>query len=334
VFVGGYGGTIVSFAFDTKAGSLRETQRLDVTAPSFMAWRSPGNHVYAVNETGDGRVQAFTVNAADGSLEPINDASSGGAGPAHVLVDPAGKWVFAANYDEGTAAVLPIQSGGGLGAAVDTQSFGAETMPHEVVLDPANRFAFVALKGDSSVAQFSVDQASGKLSANDPPRFYVPQGTGPRHIAFRPDAKSAYVITEQGSTMIACTYDAAKGTLKEMQTLSTRASGASGFNITAEVAVHPSGQWLYGSNRSDGNIVQYALDAQGKMSLVGHTSSGGETPRHFSFDPTGQFMLVANEDSDNVLVFRIGGDGKLTPVGEPVSVSGVSPAFVGALEMP
>jgi 6-phosphogluconolactonase len=335
VFVSGYGGSIRSFVFDKDKGTLAPAKQLDgVSAPSFLAWHSPDSHLYALNETQDGRVQAFSVNAGDGSLSPIDDASSGGAGPAYVLADPTGKWVFTANYDEGTAAVLPVQKGGGLGDPVDTQSFGLDTMPHEIALDPARRFAFVALKGDSSIAQFSLDQASGKLSANNPPRVKVADGVGPRHIAFRPDAKSAYVITEQGSTMIAFSYDAAKGTLSETQTESTRAKGAPGFNITAEVAVHPSGKWLYGSNRSDSNIVQFALDGAGKMTLVGHTDSGGQTPRHFSLDATGDFMFVANEDSDNFLVFRIGDDGKPTPVGNPIAVPGLMPSFVGALEMP
>jgi 6-phosphogluconolactonase len=338
VFASGYGGTIATFAFDPEAGSLVSKARFPgVAAPSFLAWHSPDNHVYALNELMDGgRVEAFSVNPSDGTLARIDDADSGGGGPAHILVDPSGKWILAANYDGGTAGVVAITPGGGVGAPVDTESFGADSWPHQVTLDPGRQFAFVVLKGANAVAQFHFDAGSGQLTPNTPPRVNTADGVGPRHLAFRPDAKFAYLITEQGSTIIGYAYDSSKGTLAEIQTVPTRAKGATGgFNITAEIAVHPSGQWVYGSNRGDNTIVQYALGpTDGKMTLVGHTASRGEWPRHFSFDPAGRFMFVANENSDNLAVFQIGADGKLSPVGDPIVVGNLMPTFVGALEMP
>jgi 6-phosphogluconolactonase len=336
VFVSGYGGSIATFVFDPASGSLtpRGTPAR-VASASFLAWNSPARQLYALSEVSAGRIFAFSVNGSTGALTPINDAASGGAGPAHLLVDPSGKWVLVANYGGGTAAVLPVQSNGGVNApaAADVQSFGNDSLPHEVAIDPSGQFAFIPLKGANAIAQFRFDGTSGKLTANTPARVTTAVGAGPRHMAFHSSGKFAYVINEQASTMVAYTLDT-MGRLTEMQSLTTRPA-SSGDNATAEAAVHPSGKWLYGSNRGDNDIVQYSLgDTDGMMTLVGHTPSGGNNPGHFSMDPTGQFMFVANRDSDNVVVFRIGADGKMQQTGNPVSVTGATPTFVGAALVP
>jgi 6-phosphogluconolactonase len=324
------------FTFDPASGALTpKGSPTKVDSASFLAWTTPAHQLFALSEVPNGRVYGFSVNASTGALTPINDVSSGGAGPAHLLADPSGKWVLVANYDGGTAAVLGVQPNGSLVASApgDIQSFGAMSQTHEIVLDPSAQYAFVALKGSSAVAQFKFDGVSGKLTPSTPPRVMTATGAGPRHIAFHPSGKYAYVINEQASTMVAYTHNA--GTLTEMQSLTTRAGTGAG-NTTAEVAMHPNGKWLYGSNRGDNDIVQFSIgDADGRMTLVGHTPSGGKTPRHFSIDPSGQFIFAANQDSDNVVVFRIGAaDGKLTPVGNPTSVAGVQPSFVAEMLLP
>ncbi|HEX9296523.1 MAG TPA: lactonase family protein [Polyangiaceae bacterium] len=339
VYASGYGNTIGTFAFDPQTGSLtsRGAPITGVTAPSFLAWGSPAKNLYALSETDNGRIYAYSIDPLQGTLAAINNASSSGAGPAHLLVDPSNKWVLVANYDGGTAAVLPIQANGGVGAPVDTQTFPSATppLPHQIVLDPNHQFAFVPLKGADAIAQFRFDAAAGKLLANTPARVATKSGANPRHIAFHPNSRFAYVINESNSTMVAYTYDASLGRLTELQTLSTRAAGASGSNSTAEVAIHPSGKWLYGSNRGDNNIVLFSIgDADGRMTFVNHTSTGGGPPRHFSIDPTGKFLLAANQMSNNLVVFRIGTDGKLTQAGSPTTVAGMMPTFVGALFLP
>jgi 6-phosphogluconolactonase len=333
--VSGYGGTIVTFAFDPVQATLTpKGTPVRVMAPSYLTWTTPARQLFALSEVAAGRVFGFSVNPATGALTAINDVSSGGAGPAHLLADPSGKWVLVADYDSNTAAVLGVQPNGNLVASAqgDIQSFATNSSPHNVMLDPSSQYAFVALKDADTIAQFKFDVATGKLTPSTPPR--VTTAGGPRHIAFHPSGKWAYVITESGSTMVAYTHSA--GTLTEMQSLSTRMGGGGGGNATSLCFVHPSGKWLYGGNRGDNNIVQYSLsETDGRMTLVGFTPSGGNTPRGFSLDPTGQFMFVSNQASDNVVVFRIGAaDGKLTRAGNPTSVAGVQPTFVGEALMP
>jgi 6-phosphogluconolactonase len=336
VFVSGYGGSIATFTFDPVQAKLtpKGTPTSSASA-SWLAWNTPTRQLFALSEASPGKVFGFNVNTSTGALTANNNVASGGNGPAHIMVDPSGKWLLVANYDGGTAAVLGIQPNGSLVAAAagDIQSFGSGAQTHEIVLDPTSQYAFVALKGSSAVAQFKFDSATGKLTPSNPARVMTANGAGPRHIAFHPSSKWAYVINEQASTMVAYTHTA--GTLTEMQSLSTR-NASGGGNSTAECAMHPTGKWLYGSNRGDNNIVQYSIgQTDGRMTLVGHTPSGGNTPRHFSIDPTGQFLFAANQDSDNVAVFRISAaDGKLTSAGAPTTVQGNQPTFVALTYLP
>ncbi len=333
VYVSGYGNSIVTFEFDPTSGSLTPRgSPTQVDAPSYLTWTTPARRLYALSEVAAGRVYAFSIDAATGALTPINDTSAGGAGPALVYADPSGKWVFSANYDGNTATVLPIQPTGGLGAAVDTESYEAGSFPHAATLDSTRQFAYVLLKGAGMIAQYKFDGSTGKLTALTPPRI-AGGGPSPRHIAMHPSLKVAYVIDEEGSSMTAFNV-AANGTLASFQTLTTRAATGGG-NTTAEVMVHASGKWLYGSNRGDDNIVQYALSpTDGKMTLVGNTPSGGSRPQCFAIDPTGQFVIVANQGSDNLVLFRLDADGKMQRMGNPVAVTGVQPTFVGAAVMP
>jgi 3-carboxymuconate cyclase len=154
------------------------------------------------------------------------------------------------------------------------------------------------------------------LKPNDPPFVATAPGAGPRHVAFHPNGKFVYAINELNSTVTAYRYDAVKGTLTEIQTVSTLPQGFTGTNTTAEVQVHPSGRFLYGSNRGHDSIAIFAIDGEGKLTFVGHQPTQGKTPRNFGIDPTGTYLLAANQDSDNLVVFRIDPQtGKLEPTG-------------------
>jgi 6-phosphogluconolactonase len=333
VFVSGYGNSIVTFAFDPASATLApKNTPQHVQSASFLAWTNPTREIFALSELASGRVFGFSVNAATGALTPVNDVSSGGAGPAHILADPTNRWILVADYDSDTAAVVGVQPNGMLvgPAAGDIQMLGASSEAHNFALDPTNHYAFCALKGQQAIAQYNFDATTGKLTPNTPAKQMM--SGDPRHIVFHPSGKYAYAITESASTMVAFTH--AAGKLTEVQSLTTRASSGGG-NSTGVAAMHPSGKWVYGSNRGDNDIVQYSInEADGRITLVGHTPSSGSTPRHFSLDPSGQFMFVANQSSNNVVVFRIGADGKPAQVGMPVPVAGAQPTFVGAAVMP
>lgn len=306
--------------------------------PSFLAIHPNKRLLYAVCEVAEidgkrtGAVAAFAIDAKDGSLKPLNRESSGGQGPCHVVVDKAGKNLLAANYGSGSACCLPIDAEGRLAkASAVVQHRGKSVNPsrqesahaHSINLDPANHFAFVADLGLDEVLVYKFDTDKGSLKANDPPAAKVKPGSGPRHFAFHPSGRFAYVINEMALTITAFGYDAAKGELTELQTISTLPEGDRDDSYsTAEVQVHPSGKFVYGSNRGHNTIAAFSVDSQsGRLTPIGHASTGGKTPRNFGIDPSGSYLLAANQDSDNILVLKIDpASGKLTSTGNEIKI--------------
>jgi 6-phosphogluconolactonase len=336
VYVAGYRPEILIFRLDVEAATLTPVGRADGgRQPSYLAIDKEARFLVAANEVDAGRVTAFAIDARTGGLTRLNDASSGGFGPAHVSIDGSGRFVLAANYagdKPGSVAVLPIGPDGRLAEPVARHEFGPKTMPHFITVDPTNRFVFVPCKGGPYVAQQRFDAATGKLIANQPDRMAAAAGAGPRHMAFHPNGGFAYVINEQAFTIAVYRYDQQTGQLTEVETVATLPADVKdtkGFS-TADIHVHPSGKWLYGSNRGHNSIVQFAIDpASGRLTLVGHEGRGIAKPRNFHIDPSGRVLLVANQDSASVTLFRIDGtSGRLAPAGEPVP-AGLKPSFVG-----
>jgi 6-phosphogluconolactonase len=259
-----------------------------------------------------------------------------------LVVDPAGKNVLVANYGGGSVAVLPIEADGRLQPASSfVQHEGKSVNPrrqeaphaHSINLDPAAKFAAVADLGLDKVLVYRFDPNEGRLVPNDPPHASVAAGAGPRHFAFHPNGRFAYVINEMHSTVTAFDYDAKQGTLVQSQTVNTLAAPHQG-NSTAEVQVHPSGKFLYGSNRGHNSLAIFAIDQQtGRLTPVGHESTGGRTPRNFGIAPGGGYILAANQGSDSVVVFRVDqNSGRLTPTGESLEVP--TPVCVKFLAIP
>lgn len=328
VFTGGSNGQVRVFGFNATTGAMTP---LGTTAAgngsSFLAADVPRSRLYVTNE-GTNQIAAFTLNTADAGLTFLNRVSSGGALPAHVSVDRTGQYVFAANYNGGTIGVLPVNSGG---LAAPSQTISSLGQAHQIFTDPTNRFAYVPCKLDDKVAQFSFN--AGTLTALNPASMATAAGAGPRHLALHPTLSRAYLINELGSTMQ--TLDVSStGALSSLQTLSTLPSTYTMTNTAAEVAVHPNGQFVFGSNRGHDSIATWRVDPiTGLLTFVAHTATGGATPRHFSIDPSGTWMVVGNQDSNNVVVFRVNPTtGALTSVGSPVTVTG--PAFAGFVELP
>jgi 6-phosphogluconolactonase len=341
VYVGGYRPEISIFRLDPKSGALTPAGSADGgKEPSFLAFHPSGKYLYAVNEVPEGRVVAFAVDQKTGALTRLNEASSAGVGPAHLSVDPSGHWLLVANYADpkpGTVASLPIRDDGSLGAPVSTRDFGPATMPHSIRTDPTDHFVFVPCKGGPYVAQLLLDLKTGALTPNTPDRVASAPKTGPRHMDFHPNGKFAYVINEQAMTMTTYALDARAGKLTEIETVSTLPAGVTGGKdfSTADVHVHPSGKWLYGSNRGHNSIVIYKVDAKtGKLALVGHETRTIDRPRNFHVDPTGKLLMVANQNAASVTTFRIDeATGKLEQLGAPTP-AGAKPSFVGVLMLP
>jgi 6-phosphogluconolactonase len=339
VYVGGYRPEISIFRLDTAKGALTPAGKADGgQQPSFLAWSPSARFLFAVNETDPGRVRSFAIDQSTGALTPINDVPAMGSVTAHLSTDRTGRWLLVANYGgqkQGTVASFPIGSDGRLGAAVDTREFGPGAMAHYISADPGNRFVFVPLKGGPAVAQLVFDAASGRMKPNVPPQVTAAPGAGPRHLDFHPNGRFAYVINELDLTMTAYAYDSKAGLLRELQVLPTLPAAADKVGASgADVHVHRSGRFLYGSNRGHNSIAMFRLGEDGRMTLIGHESRDIRRPRNFTIDPTGTLMLVANQDGANVTVFRIDqSSGKLDQVGPPTPV-GVNPSFVGVVMLP
>ena len=309
------------------------------TSPSFLALHPTGAWLYAVNEVNEfdgkkvGSVGAFAIDRATGLLKLLNQQPSGGAGPAHLVVDRAGRNVLVANYGGGSVAVLPIAKDGTVrpasatvqhtGSSVNKQRQAAPHA-HSINVDSANRYAYVADLGIDKVVIYRYDPQAGSLTSNDPPFAEVEPGSGPRHFAFHPGGRFAYVINEMTCTVTGFTRDPSTGGLKAFQTISSLPAGqavAQGYS-TAEVQVHPSGRFLYGSNRGHDTIVVFEIDQKtGSLTLLQHEPTQGSTPRNFGIEPGGRFLLAANQRSDSVVVFRIDPKtGRLTPAGHRIEV--------------
>lgn len=344
VFVGTYTKTktpsegIYRLEFNSKTGELvSQGAAAKLENPSFLALHPSGQLLYAVNELGDfqgtkgGGVSALSLDPATGALKLLNQQPTDGGAPCFAVVDAKGLNVLVANYSGGNVACLPIAGDGTLkpissliqhqGSSVDPRRQKGPHA-HSINLDPANRFALAADLGLDQVLVYKFDGEHGKLVPNDPPFAKTEPGAGPRHLAWHPSGKFAYVITEMGNTIEVFAYDADKGTLGKLQTLTTLPDDFKETSYCAEVAVHPSGKFVYGSNRGHDSLAIFQVDQNtGALTPAGYQSTLGKNPRHFAIDPTGQFILAANQDSDSIAVFRINAEtGALTQVGQPISI--------------
>ena len=308
--------------FDAATGRLSAPRlAAEVVSPAFLALHPDRRFLYAVNEVGSfkgepgGAVSAFAIQPETGQLTLINQESTRGDGPCHLTVDPSGNALLVANYGGGSVAALPIRENGELGPIktfVQHSGSGVnprrQTAPHAhgIYVDAANRFAFVPDLGIDKVLVYQWDPATLALEPRDPPAAELSPGAGPRHFVFHPGGRLAYVINELANTITAFAYDPAKGNLREIQTITTLPGDFADPNSTAEIAVHPSGRFLYGSNRGHNSLAMYAINPDtGQLNPLGHALTQGRTPRNFAIDPTGNWILVANQDSASVVVFRV-----------------------------
>jgi 6-phosphogluconolactonase len=323
VFVGSYadsedrGISVYRMCQDT--GSLTQLSVLgNQKNPAFLEVHPSGKFLYAVNETSDfdgkkqGAVSAYSIDTEKGELTFLNQQPSKGAGPCHITIDSTGRNALIANYGGGSVACLRIGSDGKISASSSfIQHKGSSVNErrqqaphgHSINIDPANQFAFAADLGIDKVLVYRLDVKKGKLK----PHGYakVAPGSGPRHLAFRPDGKFAYVINEMLSNVTAFRYDG-KGGLTDIQTISTLPTGYKGNNSTAEIRVHPTGKFLYGSNRGHDSIAVFRIHPKlGTLIPVEEEKTGGKTPRNINITPDGKHLLAANQNSGNIVVFEI-----------------------------
>lgn len=330
--------------FDASTGALSKPELVaKVTNPSFLAMHPTKPVIYCVSEVAEslpgseagrptGAVIAFSREAANGSLKELGWKPSGGAGPCHLSVDLAGSALFVANYGGGSVASLPLNAEGvpekpssimvHEGSSINKQR-QQKPHAHSINLDQSNRYAFAADLGCDKIFIYQFDPATRTLKPHDIPSAPVAAGSGPRHLAFHPNGRFAYVINELTSTITAFKYDSTRGDLEPIQTVSTLPKDANTpGNSTAEIVAHPSGNWLVGSNRGHDSLALFSIRPEtGELKLVANVPAGGKTPRNFAFDPTGQWLIAAHQGSNSVQVFAFNAStGTLTPQGEPVAI--------------
>ena len=318
------------FGFDPATGALSPVQQLQSANPSFVALDPSRRFLYVINEIDDyegqksGSAEAYAIDPNTGMIKLLNRQSLHSPIPAHLAVDPTAHHVVIANYIGGDFVVLPTEADGRLGPVSgevkDTGSGPNEKRqeaphPHSVVFDPAGRFIAAADLGIDKVQVFRLSDG-GLTRVSEAP---VAPGAGPRHIAFDLSSKRLYVLNELNATVTAFAYDAGMGLIgKELQTISTEPAGYNGPHSTAEIAVHPSGKFLYASNRGHNSIVGYRIDpSTGLLSVIGFATQGVNFPRNFAIDPSGKWLYVANQKGDTIVQFEIHPEtGELKPTGQ------------------
>jgi 6-phosphogluconolactonase len=315
LYIGTYtsaGGTGIGLAqYDAASGAITSTGVLTgVEEPSFLIAAPSGRFLYAVNEQETGGVTAIAVDAP-GKLRVLNRQSTGGSAPCHLALVAGGKYLLSANYGSGEVAVHPVKADGSLGARTDlVKHVGAAPHAHQVVEDPTGRYVLSVDLGTDTVYTYTI-AAPGKLTETAQAKLKA--GAGPRHLAFHPNGKYAYVANELDSTVVPCAY--ADGRLTPGTPLPTAPAGPQ--NYPGEVIVSPDGNFVYVTNRGHNSIAVFATSADGAtLTRTDTPSTGGDWPRHCAIDPTGTLLLVSNQRSNSITTFhRNQQTGTLTPAG-------------------
>ena len=334
---------IYAYRFDAASSELAPLGiAAETSNPSFLAIDPSHRFLYAVNEVqkykdaNSGVVSAFAIdrqkaNRQTGKLQLLNAVASRGADPCYIAFDKTGKYALVANYTGGSVAVFPVQTDGHIGeSSAFVQHVGSSVNrerqegphAHWIETTPDNRFAIAVDLGLDELLVYRFDAKTGSLTPNNPPYAKLDPGAGPRHLAFHPNGKFAYVVNELQSSITAFAYDASRGTLHKLTTVSTLPKNFSGSNDTAEIKVHPSGKFLFASNRGHDTIAVFSIDRKtGALTLADHFPTQGKTPRNFEIDPTGKLLFVANQDTNNIAVFQIDSNsGRLTPTKQTLQV--------------
>ena len=309
---------IYVFRMNPSNGGLTLLQIAEIPNPSYLALDPPLGHLYSVNEMTAGAVSAYVINQANGMLTPLNTlVPTNGQDTTHLSVQPSGQYLFAASYTSGNFQVFRILPDGSIGAMTENfQSVGNGTGPnparqegphaHQIITDLDGNHVFGVDLGADKVNLWNLDQGAGTLNPNTVPFAGIASGSGPRHMAFHPDRQHAYVLSELASSVTVFDYDRVRAAFIWQQTISTLPPDFTGTNTTAEIRIHPSGRFLYNTNRGHNSVTMFEIEPDtGELEVIGWESTRGEWPRGMNIDPSGTFLYAANQNTDNIAVFRI-----------------------------
>jgi len=314
---------IYVFRMSPSDGGLTPLQVEQIPNPSYLALDPSLQHLYSVNEMTDGGVSAFSINQANGTLSFVNMQPTNGQDTTHLSVQPSGQYLFAASYTSGNFQVFRINSDGSIGDMTDNfQDVGNGTGPnparqegphaHQILTDFDGNHVFGVDLGADKVNVWNLDPSTGVLNPNTVPYAAIASGSGPRHMAFHPDRQHAYVLSELVSAVTVFTYDPARAAFIWQQTISALPPDFTGSNTAAEIRIHPSGRFLYTTNRGHNSVAIFKIEPDtGELEVIGWESTRGQWPRGMNIDPSGTFLYAANQNTDNIAVFRIQPAGRL-----------------------
>ena len=302
---------IYSVSLDPKSGVLKFGKTLaTVTNPSFVKTSPDGEYLYAVSELGpkdasSGEIYAYKIQP-DNSLKQINCLPTRGLAPCNIEVDPTGEFVFVSNYLGGVVTMYQKQPDGSLKEKqVITLENKEKSHPHSVTISEDNRTAYVADLGNDKIWIFDFDAEKGELETHQQAFIALEKGAGPRHFAISGNGDFAYSMNELNSTVSAFKV-LDNGGLEPLQTISSLPKDFTGKNSGADIHIHPSGEFLYVSNRGHNSIGAFRVgETSGELEPLGFTETKGRTPRNFAIAPGGEFLFVANQDSGNISSYKI-----------------------------
>ena len=303
------------FDLNREAGTFKVLSETDAGPdPSYFCISKKRGLIYAANEvmkfrgTNGGGVTTLSYEAKTGLAKKINELLVPAGGPCFISLSPAENYLLTANYSSSSIAVVKLDPKGIPERVTDTISFkgseGTVSHPHMISFDPSGKKVYLTDLGLDRIVIYNFDEASGKLKQIQNGIVNFSKGSGPRHFVFNASGTKMYVICELNSTLSVFDVNL-DGELKSMQTLTTLGEGFKGENACADIHLGKNGKYLYGSNRGENTIVVFRTGTEGKLTLAGRTSCGGNWPRNFVIDPSGKYILVGNQKSGDISLFKI-----------------------------
>jgi 6-phosphogluconolactonase len=288
----------------TEDGALSEIERVKTSGQVMPLALSPDKRfLFAALRSEPFGAASYRIDRQTGRLAHIATAPLPASMP-YIATDQSGRFLLSASYQSAVAAVSAIDAEGRVGAA-PIQVLNTAPNAHCIITDPANKFAFVPCLGGDHVMQLRFDAASGRLSPNAPATAPAKTGAGPRHVVFHPEGRLAFLINELDASVVSFAFDAAKGTLSELDAASALPKGFTGKPWAADIHVHPDGRFVYASERTSSTLAGFKIELEtGMLATIGHWPTETQ-PRGFAIDPSGKFLLSVGQMSNSLTAYAI-----------------------------
>lgn len=321
---------IYTFTLDTETAKITDIKEAaHLENPTYVTISQDNQYLYAVvKKDGTGGVAAYSINQQTGELTALNDQVLEGASPCHVSVDSNNRHVVTANYHKGTieSYVVNQEDGTVQPAASIMQHEGSGPNQERQEKPHAHYAGFTPDEKYVAAVDLGIDQLityklnDGVLTKVN--TLSVKPGSGPRHLAFHPNGKYAYMMTELSSEVIVLAYNAEDGSFTELQYISTIPQDFKENNQGSAIHLSSDGRFVYAGNRGHDSIAVFSVNQEsGELTFVEHTSTEGNWPRDFMLDPTEKFLIASNQESHNLVLFsRDKAAGTLTLLQSDVTV--------------